>query len=225
MNARSPRPWSRASLAALALSLACVAIVGESGCASSKKPARGKPLDPVTARGRPLDPLTAREREAAQQAALADPRVRELLADQPHRVISVDFAADKGASSEVVRGAEVFLYRPDRDVGVRALVHLQPVAVVAVAPVPGPQVPLTNDDYQLARELALRSPEVQSRFGKGLQRADIEMLRELPSDPDDPCVRHRCVFLLFRLPEGYASGPRVVVDLNAREVRVKGEER
>jgi hypothetical protein len=140
-------------------------------------------------------------------------------------VISVEFVADKGPSSQIVRGAEVFLYRPDRDAGVRVLVHLQPAAVVAVVPVPGAQVPLTNDDYQLARELALRSPEVQSRFGRGLQGAKIEMLRELPSDQEDPCFRNRCVFLLFRLPEGYASGPRVVVDLSAREVRMKGGER
>ncbi|HVF58296.1 MAG TPA: hypothetical protein VNJ70_00550 [Thermoanaerobaculia bacterium] len=148
--------------------------------------------------------------------------MREVLGGQPHRLVAIDFVADKGPSSEVVRSAEVFLYRPDRDVGVRALVHLQEAAVVAVAPVSGTQVPLTQEDYQLAHELALGSPEVQSRLGPGLREAVIEVLRELPNDAEDPCFRHRCVFLLFRLPEGYAVVPRVVVDLTERAVRVQG---
>ncbi len=229
MNARPPHPWIRALGTAFILAAACAAALGHLGCASGggsggygdpPNDDRTREADP-----RPLDPLTPAEREAAQQAALADSRVREVLGGERHRVVSVDFLADKGPNGEIVRSAEVLLYRPDRDVGVRALVHLQPAAVVAVTPVPGQQVPLTDEDYQLANELVQRSSLVQSRFGEALQRAQIEVLRELPSDPDDPCTRHRCVFLLLRLPEGYLAGPRIVIDLTAREVRVKGEER
>jgi hypothetical protein len=224
MKARQARRAIGACEAALAVTLLCAAAVGSATCASAGTYGDTSPSD-HEAGTRPLDPLTARERDAAQRVALEDSRVREVLADAPHRVVSVEFAADKGPSNEIVRGAEVLFYRPDRDVGVRAVVRLEPLSVVAVASVPGPQVPLTNDDYQSARQLALRHQLVQSRFGAAAERAQIEMLRELPTNPDDPCFRHRCVLLLFRLPEGYAAGPRVVVDLTAGEVLIRGGER
>lgn len=223
MKPRPARHAIGACGAALAVALSCAAAVGLASCASAGTYV-SRPPDDYRGGARPLDPLTAQERDAAQRAALADSRVREVLADAPYRVVSVDFMADKGPSNETVRSAEVLFYRPDRDVGVRALVRLQPTSVVAVASVPGQQVPLTNEDYQSARQLALRHELVQSRFGQAVERAQIEMLRELPSNPEDPCFRHRCVLLLFRLPEGYAAGPRVVVDLTAGEVRVRGED-
>jgi hypothetical protein len=181
----------------------------------------------------PLDPLTAEEERAAVQLAVADPGVRQLLGESRHRVISVEFVSlkptgapapgsDPNLAGPIGRFAQVLVYRPDANVGVKALVDLGGKAVTQTLRVEGSRVPLTEDDVAEARELALKSAEVRRLFGAvGPDEFRAEGLRSIGFGPQDACFRNRCVHLLFRRGEHYLVTPAIVVDLTARTVRVE----
>ena len=189
----------------------------------------------------PLDPLTPEEREVATSVAQADVKVRELLGGGRTRRIYTDFIAVK---REGVRGdepsgryADVLFYRYDRDIGVRALVNLIARSVIDVVRVNGQSVPINNEEVEEAARIALADPRVLRLFGgtippfrvatrpatrEDAESARIEGLRLLGSSADDPCFRHRCILLFFRVNNRYVNVNRVVVDMTSQSVQIRG---
>jgi hypothetical protein len=180
----------------------------------------------------PLDPLTAEEEQTVVQAALADPGVKQLLGEGRHRVIGIEFLSLKAADAPTTGGepglagptgrhAQVLLYRPEGDFGVRALVDVQARRVAQATRVEGSRVPLTEDDITEARDLAFRNDEVRGLLGPPIQEFQVEGLRSTGTGPQDACLRNRCVHLLFRRGGLYLVTPAVIVDLTTRTVRVE----
>jgi hypothetical protein len=198
--------------------------------------AQGAPL--------PLDPLTPYERALADTVVRADPRIRALIGPGGSRLVAVDFLAVKdtqrvagGEETPPRRTAEVLLYLPDRDQGIRALVDLAARRVVQQVPVPGQSVPLSAEEVQIAARLALADQRVIRLFGgrmpafrvatapatlAGADSARIEGLRTVAASPNDPCYRRRCVVLFFRVGGRYVHMNRVTVDLTGQRVLVQG---
>jgi hypothetical protein len=106
--------------------------------------------------------------------------------------------------------------------GVRAVVRLgaEPT-VTTVDKVSERDVPMTADDLEAARRLALQSPEVKAAAEPRLEKAKVEGLRVVGADETDPCYRGRCVRLLFKVGNDYLSDPIVVVDLTTSRVSVQ----
>lgn len=191
----------------------------------------------------PLDPLTTQEREIAASVARADPRVRAALGTGRSRQIYADFISVKRTEESSPqrepsgRYADVLFYRYDGDVGVRALVDLQAKSVVDVNRVKGQSVPINGEEVEEAARLALANANVVRLFdGKvpsfkvatapatreDVDSARIEGLRTVATSPKDPCFRHRCIVLFFRVNNRYVHLNRVVVDLTSQSVRVSG---
>lgn len=178
----------------------------------------------------PLDPLTMEEEQTAVQVALADPRVKQLLGEGRHRVIGVEFLSLKPADvpgrepslvGPIGRHAQVLLYRPEGDFGVRALVDLGAKGITQATRVEGGQVPLTEDDVAEARDLAFKNEQVRRMLGNRLDEFRVEGLRSTGTGPQDSCLRNRCVHVLFRRGDHYLVTPTVIVDLTTRAVRVE----
>lgn len=208
-----------------------------------KRPAARTPL--------PLDPLTPAEVKRAEGLALADARVKELLGSTPHRLISITLLPLKPAlkeeghetleqSKQIIRSAEVVLFRPEGEVGVRAVVELAHGTVMDVSRLDSDRVPLTADDLAAAFQLALRNEEVRAALGPAAPSYRIERLGEtLGPAPDlnvvrglrvrgksaeDPCAKHRCMQLFFRRGQQFLQKPIVIVDLSASQVYVERRE-
>lgn len=194
--------------------------------------ARQLPQPPAPAQLLPLDPLTSQEKQLAERVARADPRVRELIGTR-HRLSYIEFfavkPADEASTREgpqaplpMPRHAEVVFYRFDGDFGVRALVALRPQPSVAeVQRIDSANVPLNNEDLAEARQLALQNIELRRVLGEAVDRYRVEGLRILATEEGDPCFRHRCLQLLFRLGDVYLSDPEVVVDVTSQAVRLR----
>jgi len=201
--------------------------------------AAGRPL--------PLDPLSPEEQRAAEQIALADPRVRELLGTAKRQLVSVDLFARKppeeqlqgaavGRRIEMGRMAEVMFFRYEGEYGVRAVVDLEKKTATDVSRLESAQVPMTPADLAQAWTIALRSDEVRKALGPDVEKFQVgpgtpgakarpqysvEALRVGATDEKDPCFRHRCLHLLFREGDAYLMKPWVIVDLSAEKVYIE----
>ena len=220
-----------------AILLVCSTLVP--ACAASQK---DEPKAQRSGSGQqlPLDPLTAEERAHAERLARADGRIKEILGEAGVRLVSIEVAAIKpeslGDAERMARHAEVILFRPEGEVGVKVLVNLQQKSVMQVQKLNGAQVPLTSEDLHEAFELAQRHKEVERMLGssaKGFQMQpagariavplenEVTGLRVRGKNEEDPCTRHRCVELFFRRGSDYLSEQSVVVDLTEKKVYVE----
>ena len=188
----------------------------------------------------PLDPLTPTERELAATISRTNPTVREFLGAGRSRQINVDFIAvkvpgERDAQSDTPsrRHAEVLYYNYDRDEGLRALVDVTGRRVSDVVRVPGRSVPINIDEVALASRIALADARVIKLFDNRvpafrvaahaptrdeIQLPRIEGLRIIGSRSGDPCTKHRCVMLFFRVNGRYVQMHRVTVDLTTQRV-------
>jgi len=194
---------------------------------------------PAVSERLPLDPLTPEENVSAERLARNDERVKKLLGEGEVRLVSVETLALKPGSREPLdrleRRAEVVLFRPVGEIGVRIVVNLQRQAVEDVKRVSASDVPMTVDDLRDAFQLALHDPQFQQAFGSSAQTYQVQIQLDdskavqavgnsvtgLPvrsRKQDDPCSRHRCIELFFRRGRDFLSEPTVVVDLSAKFV-------
>jgi hypothetical protein len=162
-----------------------------------------------------------------------------LLGESGVRVVSVLPVLIKTESPEKFdvkqRQIEVVLFRPQGEVGARVVVNLRQNNVVEVSRLTSDQVPYTNDDLADAFQLALRDPDVAKALGPEAQSFQIRrgppsrtapknVVEGLPvrsGDPNDPCSKHRCLWLMFRRGNDYLSQPNVTVDLTEKRVYVE----
>jgi hypothetical protein len=180
---------------------------------------------------RALDPLTAAEKQEAERIARADPRVIQLLDNGRTELVYVTFFALKPANPSasrdpdrltLERAAEVVFYRFDGDFGVRALINLERKGVMSAQRLESADVPLSQQDWANALQLALKNPEMRQMLGNDadkfsrmtrrksnaatLKENAVRSLLVVETRPNDPCFGNRCVQLLFR------RGPVYLVD-------------
>ncbi len=231
--------WMLAGLAAVLIAAALFA---------PPAPAQTQPPPHPPAAPRPLDPLTTEEEKIAEQVALEDSRVRELLGTGRRKLVSVSLFTLKPPSTErppdtggrpawLGRYAEVVFFRYEGESGVRAVVNLEHRKVIEAGRVESRDVPLDETDVSEALGLALRDAEVvkalgaeasryraQVKVGAAAGRYVVQGLRVLGAEESDPCWSHRCLRLLFREGDVYRSEPIVIVDLTAQKVVVERRE-
>ena len=186
----------------------------------------------------PLDPITRQETGEAQRIALADAKLRETLGTEPRLVYALSIAPKLRPEDDEPRGrhADLLYIRTDNQAGVRVLVDLVGKRVVQFERVVASSVPLGRNDVAEALRIATADAGAQKLVGARLQEFRVlegpltretangnyvEGLRHTGAGPEDPCSRHRCVYLIFN------SGGRmlhrdqqIVVDLNDRRVRI-----
>jgi hypothetical protein len=207
---------------------------------------------PEKTRALPLDPLTEQEKHEAEQVALRDSRVQELLEKGRRKTVSVDLTVTKPSQEEIQaaaagrpismgRFAVVVFFRFEGEVGVRAVVDLVRGTVTEVARLSSDQVPMTADDLAEAWQLARRDEEVRRALGPEAERFEVEhtppkpgapppgfvvrALRVRSSEEKDPCFHNRCLHLLFARGNEYLTQPTVTVDLSAQKVYVQRREK
>lgn len=191
----------------------------------------------------PLDPLTPEEIEIAARIANSDAKVKAALGSGRHLLIEVSFLALKSPGyreaepqkMKIGRHAAVIFYRYDDDIGIHVVIDLEQKAAGEITRLQGTAVPLAYQEVVEAFNLALRNERVRALLGARANEfkvfrpssagerspTRVEGLRVVTSSPGDPCFKHRCVDLLFRLPRGYLAGTSVTVDLTAQTVRVE----
>jgi Cu2+-containing amine oxidase len=222
---------------------------------AQRTPVPSAPLEggkPEQARALPLDPLTEQETHEAEQVALADSRVQELLGKGRRKTVSVDLTAIKpsqegvqaaaaGRSIPMGRFAVVVFFRYEGEVGVRAVVDLTRRTVTEVARLSGDQVPMNADDLAEAWQLARRDEEVRRALGAEAERYEVERtppkagataaafvvraLRVRGTEEKDPCFRDRCLQLFFSRGNKYLMQPTVIVDLSSQKVYIQRREK
>lgn len=183
------------------------------GCAKPKTPK--PPAIPLA-----LDPLTEGEHADAEKTARADGRVTELIGTGG-RLAHIAWFAPKPAeaSAEVVRHAELLFAIPSGQYGVRAVVRLSaPMAVVDAARIDARNVPMTDDEIQEVWRIAQADPAVRNKLGNRIAEIRPEALRTYSEDPNDPCSKGRCYYLLLRIGRNYLSEPAITVELNSKRV-------
>ena len=186
----------------------------------------------------PLDPITPEEAGNAQRIAQSDPRIRELLGSDPRVVYVLSIAPKLTPNDNEPRGrhADLLYIRGDNEFGVRVLVDLVAARVVSHDRTPSSTVPLGRSDVAEALRIAAENPAIHKLLGErasafrvltgpiGPETANsdfVQGLRHVGASPDDPCTRHRCVYLLFNSGgQLILQEQEIVVDLNARQVRV-----
>jgi hypothetical protein len=202
---------------------------------------RTQPQSRVATDRRALDPLTPAEQALAERIARSDGRVKEILGEAGVRLVSVIpvlLKADLPEKTNVaLRQIEVVLFHPQREVGARVIVNLSQNGVVEVSRLASDQVRFTDDDLSDAFQLAMKDAEVLRVLGAAAQTfrprtapptttaaAQQNVVEGLPvrsSDPNDPCSKHRCLWLMFRRGNDYLSQPSVTVDLTEKRVFVE----
>lgn len=210
--------------------LCLVALLAVAACAQEQFKPTVRPL--------PLDPITPEEASNAQRIAQSDPRSRDLLGSSPRVVYVLSIAPKLTPNDDEPRGrhADLLYIRGDNEFGVRVLVDLVAARVVDQARIPSTTVPLGRNDVAEALRIATENPEIRKLLGErasafrvltgpiGPRTANsdfVEGLRHAGASPEDPCTTHRCVYLLFN-SGGHLilQEHEIVVDLNARQVRV-----
>lgn len=162
-----------------------------------------------------LDPLTREEKSVAEQLVRADPRAAELLGKDA-TLASIEFLAVKG---RVVRHADLLFARPSADYGARALVELgAKPQVVEFTRVDARSVPMTQSDVDEVWRIALADSAYVSRLGRSPDRLVPEALRMYSQDPDDPCFRARCYYLIVRDGDFYVSNASAIVDVSNKRI-------
>jgi hypothetical protein len=186
---------------------------------SSGQPAAGGPSPGAQAYS-----LTAEERARAVELAGRALRERNLAAEGPIFVVDADLIRDKVAGSEEGRrGALVTEYRYNGDLAIITHVDLAEGKVLQVETVPHLPVPLAEEEFKRARQLALDDAVVRGALGSKFDRVTVEALVTRPGSQRDPLYGHRLVRLLFKVDRDYLSQPAVLVDLTAGKVLVQPE--
>lgn len=236
---------------ALCVGLCIFALLAVAQQAPAPSP-RPEPPKTEKTRALPLDPLTEQEKHEAEQVALRDPRVQELLGRGRRKTVSVDLTVIKPSQEEIQaaaagrpismgRFAVVVFFRYEGEVGVRAVVDFARGTVTEVARLSSDQVPMTADDLAEAWQLARRDEEVRRALGPEAERYEVERtppkpgaappgfvvraLRIRGSEEKDPCFHNRCLQLLFARGNEYLTQPTVTVDLSAQKVYVQRREK
>lgn len=188
------------------------------GASCARKPVPPVPVTPGPPQA--LDPLNEAERALAERAARADARVTELTGGAGRLAHLVWFGVKPATEGqEGPRHAEALFAVPSGEYGVRAIVRLGTApAVVEATRIDARHVPMTREDTDEAWQIARADRLVQERLGRRLATIVPEATRTYSEDPNDPCSRGRCFYLLLRAGNNYIDDLPLIVDLATKRV-------
>lgn len=109
-------------------------------------------------------------------------------------------------------------YRYADDTTITSLVDARSGAMTEQAETPHAAVPLSVEEFEEARTLALANERVAASVAPFRGRLTVGPLVVRTSDPRDPWFGRRIVRLLFRVGADYLGSPIVYVDLSRRQV-------
>lgn len=159
------------------------------------------------------------------KAVMRDQKVTRRLEGVRFRVVGADWRHDKLADAmpTALRLAEVGIYDYDHNVLVVPVVDIYTSAVVDIEERPGLQPPLTEEEIEEAKAIALADPQFESlKRRRGL--AVTAFPARAAFNESHPAYGHRCFRLYF-----WTSGKRpqqigqAVVDLSTRQL-IPGDE-
>jgi Cu2+-containing amine oxidase len=164
--------------------------------------------------------LTARENVSAKsisEKALAERKMT------PAYFVKAEVLRDKAVEGKETAERLVLVthYRIEGDLTILTRVNLTKNEAEAVETIPHLPTALSEEEFKLAREMALADPQVKKALGKDIEKVTAEPLVLRTMAKDDPIFGHRVVRLLFRVDKNYLSQPEVSVDLTARKVIVE----
>ena len=161
------------------------------------------------------------ERETAISLSQDSGDYRSLAAEQQIYLIDVEVFRDKDTEIEGDGGRKFLVthYAAAQDLAILSIVDLESGQLVNVEIVPNLPVRLSQEEYEIAKRLALEEPKVQAAL-RGIE-VEIEAQLSRTADEEDPQFGHRIIHFLFKTPDGYLDSPTVIVDLTAGEVIVE----
>jgi Cu2+-containing amine oxidase len=162
-------------------------------------------------------PLTDAELQQAASIATGELRNRK-LADARTFFVHAEMLHDKSAPGS--RRALVLHYRYEGDQTITTVVDLTAQRVVDVRTAAHVAAPLSQEEFEQARGMAMADARVAGALGQNRGRVTVEPL-VLHATEGDPLFGHRVVRLLFRVDRDYLSAPIVLVDLTTRQVMIE----
>ncbi|HJQ36481.1 MAG TPA: hypothetical protein VKB93_05035 [Thermoanaerobaculia bacterium] len=131
--------------------------------------------------------------------------------------VHAEMLQDKAGNARL---ALVTHYRYAGDQTITSIVDLTARRVMDVRVTAHAGAPLSREEFDEARQLALADPAVVQALGANRDRVVVEPLL-LRAPEGDPMFGHRVVRLLFRVERDYLSAPVVHVDLTDRKVMIE----
>ena len=166
--------------------------------------------------------VTEAEQARALELLAGQASFRSFTAEGPTYLVDTQVLNDKDAEGD--RELLVTHYRTEGDLAIVSRVNLSRSEVVSIEPRAHLPVPLSREEFEIARQLALANPHVQRLIGGREVVVQSQLSRTF--DTDDPLYGHRLVHILLLAPEGYLEVRTIRVDLTTREVTVEeGEQR
>ena len=164
--------------------------------------------------------LSDDERRTAARLAMADIEGQGLRTDDRIYLVSSQWFHDKNSQD---LKAVVKHYRTDGDLTISHVVNLTKGAVELVQTGTDVATPLSPEEFDHARELALSDEKVRAALGPR-RKVEVEpmVIRGGPFDSEGR--RHRTVRLLFKIGRDYLSRPIVFVDLTTDQVQIEEED-
>jgi hypothetical protein len=159
--------------------------------------------------------LVARLKAKVTRIALADDRIRKRLKGVRHRVLAVDYRAEKDAKGEPVHVGDVAVYDYDRDALLMVTVDGRTGAVVGVREGVGAP-PITDEERAEALDLVARESEYAQAFTRPDSKVVAFPTPGYAFDGEPRRHRHRGCTLYVALEGGAVAA--VTVDLSAREI-------
>jgi hypothetical protein len=170
-----------------------------------------------------MDELTPEEEKKAMAIAEEAVKEKRLFTVDKMYVVEIQLYRDKEAYEKGIqeRQALVTHYRYDGDLAILTTVNLTRGTVMSLETVPHLPTPLAQAEFDRAKSLALRHPEVKQMLAPYENRLTIEALVTRASSIEDPLYGHRVVTLLFRVGQDYLSTAFVMVDLTTDAVMIE----
>jgi Cu2+-containing amine oxidase len=169
-------------------------------------------------------PLTSEERTLATRLAEQALKSNRLFTDRKMYLTEARIHRDSASEERGVfeRMAVLTYYRYEGDLSIQVFINLAGQRVFGVKQFPNFPPPLSADEYELAKELALSHPQLKDELAPSSDRLVVEALTTRSGSPQDPLFRHRVVYLLFRVGQRYLIQQWMVfVDLTTEKVILK----
>lgn len=169
-------------------------------------------------------PLTNHERITATR--LAEDALRSARLFTQRKMYLTESHIIRNTSQEMrgvfERRVMLNYYRYEGDLSIHVLIDLTRERVLEVKQRPRSFSPISTEESELAKQMALTNPQLSAALGPFRDRLSIEVLTLRLTLPGDPLFRHRVVHLLFRSGSTYLMRhSRVLVDLTAEKVIIE----
>lgn len=169
-------------------------------------------------------PLTNDEMSTAVRLAEEGLKSARLFTERKLFLTGVHISRNTALEMKGVFERRVILtyYRYEGDLSIRILIDLTRRRVLEVKPLSHSYAPISTEESELAKKLALNDPRLNAVLRPYGDRLIVEVLTLWTTLPKDPLFRHRVVYLLFRSGSTYLMRQsRVLVDLTTEKVIIE----